>query len=119
MVPECIRDTCLNWFYKIASIRELLPRLYLEMAIIKSYKFLSQNEFDRILSRIGRMIRGIGDPLIAIYARCYLCRVGAMVSNNSEYIKEILNDFLFVYPAVKFIFHFYIQNRKLINKFFF
>lgn len=104
IVPESVKDTCLNWFYKIASIRELLPRLYLEMAIIKSYKFLSQTEFDRILCRLGRMIRGIGDPLIATYARCYLCRVGATVSLNSDYIKETLNDFLFIYHTVRMSF---------------
>ena len=39
-VSETARETCRNWMYKIASVRELLPRIYVEMAVIKSYSFL-------------------------------------------------------------------------------
>ncbi|KAK2587997.1 hypothetical protein KPH14_004073 [Odynerus spinipes] len=99
MVPENAKETCRNWFYKIASIRELVPRLYVEMAIIKSYSFLTTSEFNTALLRITRMIRGIGNPLIAVYARCYLCRVGLALNKTSdfEFAKENLYDFLFTY----------------------
>lgn len=100
MVSGDVKETCLNWFYKIASIRELLPRLYLEIALIKSMSFLTQTEFDQTLLRLCHMIRGIGDPLIAAYARCYLCRVGPTVTKNTKYLEENLDDFLFVYHTV-------------------
>ncbi|XP_063972695.1 VPS35 endosomal protein-sorting factor-like isoform X1 [Diachasmimorpha longicaudata] len=97
MVPENAKETCRNWFYKIASIRELVPRLYVEMAIIKSYGFLTTSEFNTALLRITRMIRGIGNPLIAVYARSYLCRVGMALNRDSDFVKENFYDFLLTY----------------------
>jgi len=33
-------------------------------------------EFSQALVRLTKMIRGMGDPLVAVYARTYICRVG-------------------------------------------
>lgn len=46
------------------------------------------------------MIRGIGDPLVATYARCYLVRVGVLVTSNKSYIHNNFKDFLAVYQTV-------------------
>ncbi|XP_076656449.1 VPS35 endosomal protein-sorting factor-like [Halictus rubicundus] len=102
MVPENAKETCRNWFYKIASIRELVPRLYVEMAIIKSYSYLTTSEFNSALLRITQMIRGIGNPLIAVYARCYLCRVGLALNKTSdfEFIRNNFYDFLSTYQQL-------------------
>ena len=45
LIPETTRETTRNWFYKIAIIRELVPRILVEAAILKCYSFLS-TEYD-------------------------------------------------------------------------
>ncbi|KAM9424671.1 VPS35 endosomal protein-sorting factor-like isoform 1-T1 [Pholidichthys leucotaenia] len=87
-VNDTAKETCLNWFYKIASIRELLPRLYVEAAILKCNRFLNKTGLQETLPRLATMIRGIGDPLVAAYARAYLCRVGVEVA---PHLKDSLN----------------------------
>lgn len=103
MVTETAKETCRNWFYKIASIRELVPRLYVETAILRSYSFLTSREYSAALLRLTRMVRGIGDPLVAAYARCYLCRVGISVqseNSNKDYLLENFYDYLATYNQV-------------------
>uniref|UniRef100_A0A8C3HBI9 VPS35 endosomal protein-sorting factor-like n=1 Tax=Chrysemys picta bellii TaxID=8478 RepID=A0A8C3HBI9_CHRPI len=100
-VNDTAKETCLNWFFKIASIRELIPRFYVEAAILKCNKFLSKTGISECLPRLTAMIRGIGDPLVAVYARAYLCRVGMEVA---PHLKESLNknffDFLLTFKQV-------------------
>uniref|UniRef100_A0A667YS15 VPS35 endosomal protein-sorting factor-like n=1 Tax=Myripristis murdjan TaxID=586833 RepID=A0A667YS15_9TELE len=87
-VNDTAKETCLNWFFKIASIRELIPRLYVEAAILKCNRFLNKSGIQETLPRLTAMIRGIGDPLVAAYARAYLCRVGMEVA---PHLKDSLN----------------------------
>ena len=78
--------TCKNWFYKTACIRELIPRLYIDLALIKSYRFITKDDYSLILKRLSKTIRGIGDPLTAIYARCYL-------ANKARQLNYLLNPY--------------------------
>lgn len=60
-------------------------------------------EYTAALLRLTRMIRGIGNPLVAVYARCYLCRVGMSVIDSeleSRYLVENFYDFLNTYNHV-------------------
>ncbi|PIK41137.1 putative UPF0505 protein C16orf62 [Apostichopus japonicus] len=97
-VPESAKETCRNWFFKIASIRELIPRLYVEAAILKCYSFLTTGEYSQALNRLTTQIRGIGDPLVAIYGRAYLSRVGMAVapqvkSHHINNLYDFINSF--------------------------
>uniref|UniRef100_A0A670YSU9 VPS35 endosomal protein-sorting factor-like n=1 Tax=Pseudonaja textilis TaxID=8673 RepID=A0A670YSU9_PSETE len=75
-VNDIAKETCLNWFFKIASIRELIPRLGIS----------------ECLPRLTSMIRGIGDPLVAVYARAYLCRT--LLTEMMERCRKLGNNAL-------------------------
>uniref|UniRef100_A0A673M2C9 VPS35 endosomal protein-sorting factor-like n=1 Tax=Sinocyclocheilus rhinocerous TaxID=307959 RepID=A0A673M2C9_9TELE len=91
-VNDTAKETCLNWFFKIASIRELVPRLYVEAALLKCNRFLTNSGIQETLQRLTAMIRGIGDPLVAVYARAYLCRV--LLTETMDRCKKLGNNAL-------------------------
>ncbi|GAM18399.1 hypothetical protein SAMD00019534_015740 [Acytostelium subglobosum LB1] len=96
---EQAKETCRNWFYKIASIRELLPRLYIEIAILRCYEFIQgdHNTVPReVVDRLNQQIRGVGNPLVANYLRAYLARrAHDLVPEYKAFIIEGLKDFVF------------------------
>lgn len=99
-VPESAKETCRNWFFKIASIRELIPRFFVEVAILRCYSFLTSDLCSQALGRLASMTRGIGDPLVAAYARCYLCRVGSLVAPHIRgYLTSCYQDLLSTFAA--------------------
>ena len=46
------------------------------------------------------MARGIGDPLVAAYARCYLCRVGVLVAPSiRDHLMLCFDDLLLTFTS--------------------
>jgi len=39
-IPESAAEICRNWLIKIGSIRELIPRIYIEAALLPIYYFI-------------------------------------------------------------------------------
>lgn len=86
----------------MASIRELLPRLYVEIALLKCYTFISKSDIKPAIERLTKMIRGISDPIVAVYLRLHLCRVTSkLLGEGCEdiYFKNF-TEFLDDYPQV-------------------
>ena len=77
VIPEEAISMCNNWFLKIMSIRELLPRVYVELSLLESYKFVAHkfriNSMEALVQRMGQQLRGSADPLASVYARWFLC----------------------------------------------
>ncbi|CAG9859861.1 unnamed protein product [Phyllotreta striolata] len=104
MVSDSAKETCLNWFYKIASIRELVPRIYVEIALLNSYKFIAIDECSESLQRVTDMIHGIGNPLVAVYVRCYLCKVGITVLRQKPEFGFLIANFAAFLESYQHIF---------------
>ena len=89
------------------------------MCLLKCYRFIdSDDAYPTRFGRLGRMIRGIGDPLTATYARAYLAtkcgdvwnsftndtaKAGAATMVPKIYqpcLVECFDDFLFTFKAL-------------------
>eukprot|EP00939_MAST-03C_sp_MAST-3C-sp1_P001700 g1700.t1 len=96
------KETCRNWFFKIACIRELLPRILIEACLIPNYRFLTTSEYARVVSRLAHCTRGIGDPTVAVYARLYIASVASKVLGRRGAtpiapVVSMFDDYLFTF----------------------
>lgn len=56
------------------------------------------------------MARGIGNPLVAWYARCYLCRIGVLENLSINYFEESFKDILLTYKQVNYYLYLYLLS---------
>ena len=102
-IRESAKATCRNWFFKVASIRELVPRLYLEFALLDCVRFLIPDPPVERVNRLIAQIKGVGDPLISSYLRCYAAKKIVTVlpqKFQKEALKTLFGDFMSRYVAI-------------------
>ncbi|CAJ1971428.1 unnamed protein product [Sphenostylis stenocarpa] len=86
------KETCYNWFSKIGAVQELLPRIYLELAILPCWCFLLDQPPDS-LQRLVMMTRGIGDPVASAYCRLYMAHCAQKLpAHDIGYLVTCVND---------------------------
>lgn len=78
-IPESAQEICRNWIKKVGSIRELMPRLYIECALLPINYFIDSTKIKSILMRLTYSSRAIGDYINSLYFSTYLLRIGAQL----------------------------------------
>ncbi|KAL8172501.1 hypothetical protein V2J09_024305 [Rumex salicifolius] len=104
------KETCYNWFCKIGSIRELLPRIYLELALFPCWRFLLDRP-DKVLHRLVMMTRGLAHPLASAYCHLYIAYCGKKLQNHDRG----LNLSLFSLLLLSHKSYAYIQKWELVE----
>jgi hypothetical protein len=105
-VTSTSKDICMNWMLKCSCIRELLPRIYIDIIFLKIFKFIfTDKEIEQKLICIAKMIRGLSHPLIAYYVSMYLAKVGTSLYPKSKgyllILIENLSKFQFTEETIK------------------
>ena len=82
--PDFVKEKTNNWFLKCACIREVLPRVYLELTLVSCRRFMNKRMSVSDLDRLALMVRGIAEPLSASYTCMYLARWGETIDPNAK-----------------------------------
>lgn len=93
LVPPKAKDICSNWMYKCSCIREVLPRIYIDIVFLKMFRFIfTEKEIENKIIIIAKMIRGLSSPLISYFVSMYLCKIVTNLYPKLKSYKLILVD---------------------------
>uniref|UniRef100_A0A914ZAJ8 Uncharacterized protein n=1 Tax=Panagrolaimus superbus TaxID=310955 RepID=A0A914ZAJ8_9BILA len=99
-ILEHTRITARNWFGKVQDIKEALPRIYVELSLLKCMKFMDDSSTTANIMRIGSLIRSLQHPLISSYARAYLCRISIRIDATDRAPHWLcINDWMQTYKV--------------------
>jgi len=92
-IPAKAKDICCNWMYKCSCIRELLPRIYIDIVFLKMFKFIfNEKEIENKIIIIAKMIRGLYSPLISFFVSMFLCKIAMTYYPKFKSYQLILLD---------------------------
>uniref|UniRef100_A0A0N5ADG4 UPF0505 protein CG8202 n=1 Tax=Syphacia muris TaxID=451379 RepID=A0A0N5ADG4_9BILA len=100
-IPDRVQTVAKNWFYKLATIKELLPRFYVETALIGCMRFFDDEAITANVIRLCEMPNYMRHWLSSAYARAYVCRVVMRLKPIChESLFKCLNDWIFLSSTV-------------------
>ena len=60
-IPESAQEICKNWINKISSIRELIPRVFVETTLLRLHFFIDGANARKKLTRLAKSNRCFGE----------------------------------------------------------
>ena len=64
-INEEAQEVAKNWFYKIMSISEVIPRFYIQCAFMKFHEYHTEFKTVDTFDILSATVRGMGNPLLA------------------------------------------------------
>ena len=104
-----------NWFLKIAAIRELVPRLMVEISLFGCLRYIySLSDMFNYAKLFIQRLRGISNPLIACYCRIFTFQQMFQVFGNLLFenkINMIEKVYFVMFKDMLYYFHSMIENQ--------
>lgn len=109
-VHEDAKKTCSNWFRKIDGISDQIPKVYLQLAVLKCWRFIQNDSPFEKLKMITNEIKLIEDPLVVAYLTAYTSKTASAITAfrrnktqgpqyHQEHIRDVFRDLISTYTT--------------------